>query len=83
MTDGCGHMLAVSNVAVSNVAVRIERRLNASGHPFTEMFYTYTEAGVARNACTRVWYATDNSPMAQANEVQAFIRRRRMIDLLT
>lgn len=66
------------DVSVTDLTVAIRRRASFEGHPCTEIFYTYTEDGVQRDACTRLPYALDDSPHARANEAQQFTRRRQM-----
>lgn len=61
---------------ITNVEVRIVRRVDSLNRPFSEIFYEFDEDGEARRACSRTWAALDDTPMARAQERQQFMRRQ-------
>jgi hypothetical protein len=61
---------------ISDVVTTIKPRVDSQGRRFTEIFYEFWEHGLKRNACSRTWADIPDSPMARAQETQAFTRRQ-------
>lgn len=57
--------------------VTIKKRVNAAGHPFTEVFIDYQ----GQRFYSRHSYVVDDTPYSRANQAAAFLRRLRLFPL--
>lgn len=63
-------------IRAEDVAVTIVPRVSADGHPFSDVLYTFQDAGIERHACTRYWWPVSDTPHGRINEAQQFVKRR-------
>lgn len=66
----------MSAVPVTDLKIEIFERRTGDGRPFAEISYSYTEAGVLRQALSRVWWPLPDTPHQRALEAEQFLHRR-------